>query len=193
VKAGPVVRETSNEPQSNVLSFLYLRKSCIAKSRCEGSPCFRYVLQTVAGTHWSEDTLGLPLENLARCVLPPRSSKVFSCANFLLFTYSVFGEKNVSQENKNTPWDQSGGWFCPRHKRRARRHFPDRVQESRARDVQVRARRWVIAIGRESTVARTLSGDVPPEGSRFSLIRSRLKSYRYSYCEQGEQPGIESK
>jgi hypothetical protein len=49
---------------------------------------------------------------------------------------------------------------------------------------------WVIAIGRESTVARTLSGDVPPEGSRFSLIRSRLRSYRYSYCETGEQPVV---
>jgi hypothetical protein len=30
-----------------------------------------------AGTHWSEDTLGLPPKNLAWCALTPRSSKGF--------------------------------------------------------------------------------------------------------------------
>jgi hypothetical protein len=59
-------------------------------------------LQAVAGTHWSEDTLGLPPEHLARCVLPPHSSKAVSRVNFPLSTYSVFGEENVSEENENT-------------------------------------------------------------------------------------------
>jgi hypothetical protein len=58
-------------------------------------------LQAVAGTHWSEDTLGLPPEHLARCVLPPHSSKAVSRVNFPLSTYSVFGGKNVSGTNEN--------------------------------------------------------------------------------------------
>jgi len=55
------------------------------------------MLQVAAGTHWSEDTLGLPPKNLARCVLTPCSSKGVSCANFPLSIYSVFVEKNVSR------------------------------------------------------------------------------------------------
>jgi len=59
------------------------------------------MLRVAVGTHWSEDTLGLPRKNPARCVLTSRSSKGVCCVNFPLFTYSVFGEKNVSQEVRN--------------------------------------------------------------------------------------------
>jgi len=58
------------------------------------------VVQPAAGTHWSEDTLGLPPKTLARCVLTPRDSKSVSGVNFPLLTYSVFGEKNVSRKMK---------------------------------------------------------------------------------------------
>jgi hypothetical protein len=70
--------------------------------RCEESPRFRYALRVAAGTHWSEDTLGLPRMNLARCVLTPRSSNGVCRVNFPLSTYSVLGKKNVSQKKENT-------------------------------------------------------------------------------------------
>src|SRR3984957_20209558 len=72
------------------------------KLRCEESPRLRYAPRVAAGTHWSEDTLGLPRMNLARCVLTPRSSKGVCCVNSPLSTYSVLGKKNVSQKKENT-------------------------------------------------------------------------------------------
>jgi hypothetical protein len=69
--------------------------------QCEESSRFWSVVQPAAGTHWSEDTLGLPPNTLARCVLTPRDSKSVSGVNFPLSTYSVFGQKNVSRENEN--------------------------------------------------------------------------------------------
>src|SRR5579862_6568344 len=71
------------------------------------------MLRAVAGTHWSEDTLGLPPENLARCVLPPRSSKAVSRVNFPLSSYSVFCEKNVSQEKYKKCFRPENRRFCP--------------------------------------------------------------------------------
>ncbi len=69
--------------------------------QCEGSPRFRSVVQPAAGTHWSEDTLGLPPKIPAQWALRSRDSKSVSGVNFPLSTYSVFGEKNVSRENEN--------------------------------------------------------------------------------------------
>ena len=88
----------SHERDSKAFSFRTSTMKLHCAVQCEGSPRFSCVLQAVAGTHWSEDTLGLPPENLARCVLPPRSSKVDSRVNFPLSSYSAFREKNVSQE-----------------------------------------------------------------------------------------------
>ena len=68
--------------------------------RCEGNPRFRSVLRVAVGTHWSEDTLGLPRMNLARCVLPPSSAEKMFRVNFPLFTYSVLEKENVSQETQ---------------------------------------------------------------------------------------------
>ena len=55
-----------------------------------------------AGTHWSKDPLGVPPNNLARCVLTPSSGGRRKLRmNFPLYTYSVFGEENVSRGNEN--------------------------------------------------------------------------------------------
>src|SRR5216683_1790871 len=86
---------------SNDFSFAYLGNKVASRLAMRGSPRFRSVVQPAAGTHWSEDTLGLPPKTLARCVFTPRDSKSVSGVNFPLPTYSVFGEKNVSRENEN--------------------------------------------------------------------------------------------
>jgi len=70
-------------------------------SRSRYLQLFQYALHMAAGTHWSEGTLGLLPKNLVRCVLTPRSSKAVSHVSFPPSSYSVFGKKNVSQENEN--------------------------------------------------------------------------------------------
>jgi hypothetical protein len=52
-----------------------------------------------AETHWSKDTLGVPLDSPCPLRLDAAEQrKAVSRVNFPLSTYSVFGEKNVSQE-----------------------------------------------------------------------------------------------
>ena len=81
--------------------------------RCEGNPRFRSVLRVAVGTHWSEDTLGLPRMNLARCVLPPSSPERMCGVNFPLFTYSVLAKENVSRGNQNIFEVQQESVCCP--------------------------------------------------------------------------------
>jgi hypothetical protein len=52
-----------------------------------------------AGTHWSKDTLGVPLDRPCPLRLDAaEQEKAVSRVNFPLSSYSVFREKNVSQE-----------------------------------------------------------------------------------------------
>src|SRR6476660_9339409 len=99
----PGWNESKRSSPCNMFSFPHLGTSLeISGHDLEGSPRIPYMQLVTAGTHWSEDTLGLPMKKLACCVCSQRSRKGVTRVNFPLSTYSVFREKNVSPGNENT-------------------------------------------------------------------------------------------